>query len=61
MVVGATQYFPSFRQKTVFLKTIKKNVSLSELGHQGFLALLVVDLACYMFVTVKEDAFGEDL
>ena len=58
MVVDATQYFPSFRQKTVFLKTIKENVSLSELGHQGFLALLVVDLVSYMYVTVREDAFG---
>ena len=39
---------------------LRKNGSLSELGHQGFLALLVVDLACYKFVTVREDAFGED-
>ena len=39
---------------------LQKNYSLGEMGHQGFLALLVVDYACFMFVTVGEDAFGED-
>ena len=29
------------------------------MGHLGVLALLVVDKACYMFVTVREDVFGE--
>ena len=36
--------------------TGSKHGSLVELGHQGFLALM----ACYMFVTVREDVVGED-
>ena len=39
---------------------LQKNGSLKKTGHQGFLALLVVDLASYIFVTVRENAFGED-
>ena len=40
--------------------TLQKNDSLRELGHQEFLDLSVIYQACYMFVTVKENAFGED-
>ena len=39
---------------------LRKNSSLGELGNQGFLALLMVEQACYMFATVGKDAFGED-
>ena len=38
----------------------RKNGIFGELGHLGFLALLVVDKACYMLVTVKKDVFGGD-
>ena len=39
---------------------LRKKGSLSKLGHRGFLALLVVDYASCMLVTVREDGFGED-
>ena len=38
----------------------RKNGIFGELGHLGFLALLVVDKASYMLVTVKKDVFGGD-
>ena len=39
---------------------IRKNDSLVELGHQWFLAFLVEDQVCYIFVIVREAVFGED-
>ena len=39
---------------------LQKNDSLRELGHQELLALSVIYQACYMFVTEKQNAFGED-
>ena len=39
---------------------LRKNGSLGELGHQIFLTLLVVDQVCYIFVTLRKNAFGED-
>ena len=39
---------------------LRENGSLSESRPQGFLAFLVADYVCYIFVTVRETAFGED-
>ena len=50
--VSAAKYF--------FVMSLQKNGSLGELELQGILALSVLDQACYIFVTVREDAFGEN-
>ena len=39
---------------------LRKNGSLGEFGHQRFIAFLVVDCVCYMFVTVRGVEHGED-
>ena len=39
---------------------MQKKGSLSELGNQWFLAFLVVDQFCYIFVIVREAVFGGD-
>ena len=39
---------------------LRKNGSLGELRHQEFIAVLVVDWACYNSVSVKGVAHGED-
>ena len=51
---------PVSAAKYLFGVVLRKNGSLDGLDHQGFLALLVVEQVCYMFVTVKEDAFREN-
>ena len=39
---------------------LHKNGNLRELGNQGISVFLVADWACYIFVTVNENAFGEN-
>ena len=39
---------------------LRKNVTLGELGHRGFLSFLVIDYACCNFMTIKKAVFGED-
>ena len=39
---------------------LRKNGSLGELGHQGFITLLVVACICYRVVVVRGVAHGED-
>ena len=46
--------------KYIFVMPLRKNGNLGKLKLQGILALLLLDQACYIFVTVREDAFGED-
>ena len=50
--VSAAKYF--------FVMSLQKNGSVGELELQGILAFLVLDQVCCIFVTVSEDAFGED-
>ena len=45
---------------SIFGVFLREYCSLGELGHIGFLALLVVGQAYNMFMTIGEDAFGED-
>ena len=51
---------PVSAAKYIFLVLLRKNGSSGELGHQGFLTLLMAEYAFFMFVTVGEDAFGEE-
>ena len=37
---------------------IEKNGTLGESRHRGFLAFLVVDNICYIFLTLRQTAFG---
>ena len=39
---------------------LRKRDSLSELGYRGFIAFLVVDWVCYIFVAVRSAAHGGD-
>ena len=39
---------------------LRKNDSLSELGHRGIVVFLVVEWLCYSFVTLRGVAFEED-
>ena len=44
---------PSFGYKLQLWCVITKNGSFGELGHQGFIAFLVIDWVYYRFVTVR--------
>ena len=44
---------PSFGSKLQLWCVITKNGSFGELGHQGFIAFLVIDWVYYRFVTVR--------
>ena len=48
----------SFDCKIPFM-FLQKNDSLSELGHQRFIAFLVAHWVCYRIVTVRGFAYGE--
>ena len=54
--MGLANWLKSPVLVSVFLQ---KNDNLGELGHQEFIAFLVVDWVCYRFVTVRGAAHGE--
>ena len=46
--------------KCPFCVFLRKNDSLSELGHRGIVVFLVVEWLSYRFVTLRGVAFEED-